>query len=166
MVKRCGYGNGRRGFNDNFHTLPNEAHSIDNFLLCNGNNIVYVAPDAAEGQLAQRGSQTVGYRICTLYRMALAGCKGQVSIIGHLRFRAYYFYITGYARSGNSGSAEQSASTHRSQNYIQLGLIFQQFQGRRSLSRNNIRIIIGMNEGCAAIIYDLMERLFACLLRG
>src|SRR5699024_3800106 len=98
--------------------------------------------------------------------MAPAGCKGQIGIIGHLRFRAYDFYIIRYARSDNSGTAEQSASTHRSQNYIQPGLIFQQFQGRCSLSRNNIRIIIGMNEGGAGIIYDLTERLFARLLRG
>ncbi len=117
--------------------------------------------DDGERQFAQRGEQPVGHGFRIDARDDLAGLKRAKGVVGALGLGGHYLGCRRERSARDGCAAEQSAAAHGRQDNIQAARFLQQFHGASSLSGNDSRVVVRMNERRAGFRDNPLRRGFA-----
>ena len=119
VVEQDGDGDGGRGFDNELHALPDEAHGVDDLGLGHSQNFGYALLDDGKGKLAERGAKAVGDRRGILDGNDVARGKRAAGIVGLDRFGTKNLARRTEFGDRQRGTAQQPAATDRCQHDVE-----------------------------------------------
>ncbi len=146
FVDGDGGGDGSGRLDDEFEAFPESAHGGENFFLGDESDFVDVLAENRKCERAESGAKAVGDGFGFCGGFDFAGGEGAVSVVGIFRFGTNHANLRAHGFRGDGSTAEETAAADRRNDDVEVGNIFEQFDGRRALTGDDLRIVVGMNE--------------------
>ncbi len=133
-----------RRFHDNFHPLGEKRHRPFNGVVRYRDHIIDVVADDRKSMLAQGGrSRSIRDGGRMMDRLEGSGAERPAGVVRALRFHADDLAARAEQGGGQSASRQQAAPATGNQEKIEIPRVLEQLQRRCSLSRNDMRVIVG-----------------------
>src|SRR5712671_3822731 len=145
-LKERSNGYSRRGFNDDFHSLPDGAHGSDHLFFAGQQDPLDIVAQNGERSRCERGPQAVSNGIAGLQRLQLPASQRTEGVIGPLRFTAKDLYAGTQTLGAQTRAAEQPASAHRREHRVEVRNLLEEFLRGGGLASNDLIVVKRVNQ--------------------
>ena len=149
-----GRGDGSGRLDNEFETFPESAHGGENFFLSDESDFVDMFTENRKCERAESGAKAVGNGFGFCGGLDFAGGEGAVSVVGIFRFSANHANLRAHGFRGDGSTAEETAAADGRNDDVEVGNVFEQFDGCGALAGDDLRIVVRMNQHGAGFFLE------------